>query len=145
MARRIGLKVYRRLSQVVLGLIGVVVAISLGMLVTAGIDDLKLESNKATATAEVLSISATNTSVRFRDADENYHQPSTGLKYPSGLVEGQRVHVEYQADDPENVRVAGRKWTLAFRPALSTAVIALVVGAALWLGLRRWHYGPAFT
>lgn len=137
MARRISHRTYRRLSQIVLALTGAVIAIALSMVVTAAIDDIKLESNKASATAEVLSISPMNTSVRFRDVNENYHQPSSGLKYPSGLVEGQLVRVEYQANDPENVRVEGRTWTLAFRPALSTAALALAAGVAVWPGLRR--------
>ena len=35
-------------------------------------------------------------------------------------------------DDPDLVKVEGRKWTLAIIPAASVGVVATLIAAALW-------------
>lgn len=129
----------RRAKQAVIGLAGLVVLVCGGMIVTSAMDDFAISRDKAEATAEVVSVQKLRTTVRFRDAEGNFQQPEEGLKYPSGLVEGQNVRVEYQASDPENVKVQGRGWTLAFLPALSSMSAGLIVCAFLSLLIRIWQ------
>lgn len=129
----------RRIKQVVIGLAAIVILVCGGMIVTSAIDDYAISRDKGEATAEVLSVQTLRTTVRFRDAEGNFRQPEEGLKYPSGLIEGQNVRVEYQVSDPENVKVQGRGWTLAFLPALSSMTVGLAVCAVLMLLIRRWE------
>lgn len=129
----------RRIKQVVIGLAAIVILVCGGMIVTSAIDDYAISRDKGEATAEVVSVQTLRTTVRFRDAEGNFRQPEEGLKYPSGLVEGQNVRVEYQVSDPENVKVQGRGWTLAFLPALSSMTVGLAVCAVLMLLIRRWE------
>ena len=129
----------RRVKQVVIGLAAIVILVCGGMIVTSAIDDYAISRDKGEATAEVVSVQTLRTTVRFRDADGNFRQPEEGLKYPSGLIEGQNVRVEYQVSDPENVKVQGRGWTLAFLPALSSMTVGLAVCAVLMLLIRRWE------
>ena len=81
----------RRAKQAVIGLAGLVVLVCGGMIVTSAMDDFAISRDKAEATAEVVSVQKLRTTVRFRDAEGNFQQPEEGLKYPSGLVEGQNV------------------------------------------------------
>jgi len=129
----------RRVKQVVIGLAAIVILVCGGMIVTSAIDDYAISRDKGEATAEVVSVQTLRTTVRFRDAEGNFRQPEEGLKYPSGLIEGQNVRVEYQVSDPENVKVQGRGWTLAFLPALSSMTVGLAVCAVLMLLIRRWE------
>lgn len=129
----------RRIKQVVIGLAAIVILVCGGMIVTSAIDDYAISRDKGEATAEVVSVQTLRTTVRFRDAEGNFQQPEEGLKYPSGLIEGQNVRVEYQVSDPENVKVQGRGWTLAFLPALSSMTVGLAVCAVLMLLIRRWE------
>lgn len=129
----------RRVKQVVIGLAAIVILVCGGMIVTSAIDDYAISRDKGEATAEVVSVQTLRTTVRFRDAEGNFQQPEEGLKYPSGLIEGQNVRVEYQVSDPENVKVQGRGWTLAFLPALSSMTVGLAVCTVLMLLIRRWE------
>ena len=129
----------RRIKQVVIGLAAIVILVCGGMIVTSAIDDYAISRDKGEATAEVVSVQTLRTTVRFRDAEGNFRQPEEGLKYPSGLIEGQNVRVEYQVSDPENVKVQGRGWTFAFLPALSSMTVGLAVCAVLMLLIRRWE------
>ena len=115
----------RRAKQTVIALAGLVVLVCGGMIVTSAMDDFAISRDKAEATAEVVSVQTLRTTVRFRDEDGNFRQPDEGLKYPSGLVEGQKVQ--------------GRGWTLAFLPALSSMAVGLGVCAMLMLLIRRWQ------
>ena len=49
----------------------------------------------------------------------------TGVFYPTGLVEGQRVQVEFRRANPDLVRVSGRSWTVAVVPALSVPAVVV--------------------
>lgn len=129
--------VIRRIRQAILALGAIAVIICGSMVVTSAFDDARIASDKAVATAEVTSVNTLRTYVRFRDERGNYHQPSVGLKYPTGLTVGQRVAVEYEGDNPENVKVQGRGWTLAIIPTLSSIAVVLVIAGALWLLVRQ--------
>ena len=129
-------RMVRRAQQFVIALTVFGALACVGMIVTAAIDDYQISRDQATATADVLDVGKLRTTVRFHDNQGNYHQPDKGLKYPSGLVEGQKVRVEYQQSNPKNVKVAGRGWTLSFRPALSSLALVLLAGGGIWLALR---------
>jgi len=119
---------------VVLVLAGLVTALVLLSLAGAARDDATIDASTGRATAEVLSTSGSRTVVRFATPDGEVYTPQQGVAYPSGLVAGQLVRVEYATADPALVRVAGRSWIVGLAPA------ALVVGLvwALAAPLARW-------
>lgn len=129
--------VHRRLVQAVLALLLLVTAVCGMMVVNAAIGDARIASDRGTAVAEVLSDGST-TLVRYRDENGAYHQPERGLKYPTGLNQGDQVYVDYQRSDHENVKVQGRGWTLSVIPALSIWAVALVVGALMLAAVQWW-------
>lgn len=131
--------VVRRVRQAVLGLGVLALLICAATVVTAAVDDYAIAKDHGMATAEVTDVGTLRTTVRYRDSSGHYHQPSTGLGYPMGLVEGQQVRVEYQVGRPENVKVEGRGWTLAIIPAMSAMLVVLVVLALLLWVVRRWE------
>ncbi|MDN6242110.1 DUF3592 domain-containing protein [Corynebacterium variabile] len=130
--------VRRRLVQVLLAVYLLACVVCGSLVVTAAISDWRISHDRGSATAEVLS-TGSKTLVRFPDDQGRYHSPGTGLKYPGGLEVGDRVKVEYQRDDPDNVKVAGRAWTLAFLPAISSWAVCSVI-AALLAGAVRWWF-----
>lgn len=137
----------RRINQITLALATFIVLACVGMIVTTFIDDTRIASARGTSVATVVDVSPLRTTVRYPDADGTYHQPDAGLKYPIGLIEGQRVRVDYQIGDPDNVKVQGRAWTLSFLPALSSMVVLLLVVLGIW-GLLTWSlakFAPSVT
>ncbi|WP_343061415.1 DUF3592 domain-containing protein [Corynebacterium anserum] len=130
-------KPFRRAKQAILALTGCMMLVCAGMVITSALDDMAIARDRGYATAEVVDVGALRTTVMFRDDAGNYYQPNDGLKYPTGLERGQKVRVEYEVSHPDNVKVAGRSWTLAFLPALSSMAVALLIGALL-LALVLW-------
>lgn len=124
----------RHAHRVVLVLAALVTALVLLSLAGAARDDATIDASTGRATAEVLSTSGSRTVVRFATPDGDVYTPQQGVAYPSGLVAGQLVRVEYATADPALVRVAGRSWIVGLAPA------ALVVGLvwALAAPLARW-------
>lgn len=102
-------------------------------------NDAAINARTAETTAEVLAVTLTRTVVQFTASDGYVHSPVEGVAYPSGLQVGQLVRVEYDAANPELVRVAGRTWLVGLPPAAVTLVViwALALPAAWWLHLRR--------
>lgn len=149
---------YRRTIQLILGLFVLVTAVS-GMLVAnAALGDWQISRDRGVAVAEVVEPGngtfgeQSKVLVRYRDSEAVYHSPDRGLKYPTGLNEGERVWVEYQRSDTENVKVMGRSWTLSILPALSVWAIGAAVTVLLLLVVRwRWvrrtgeKFGGKFT
>ncbi|MEY8566197.1 DUF3592 domain-containing protein [Corynebacterium sp.] len=129
--------VHRRLVQLVLALFLLATAVCGMVVVNAAVNDVKISRDRGVAVADVLSEGAT-TLVRFRDDTGVYHQPDRGLKYPTGLSRGDRVYVDYQRSDPENVKVQGRAWTLSLIPAVSVWVVATAVTGLLFGAVRLW-------
>ena len=100
-------------------------------------DDHQIGRHEGHAIADVLSVSFSRTAVRFATPDGTVVIPPTGVLYPSGLAAGERVRVEYDTQNTELVRVAGRDFRLSFLPAgLSLVVCWAIVGPLLWV-LRR--------
>lgn len=102
-------------------------------------DDAAIDAHTGDATAEVLAVTATRTVVQFTGPDGRVFSPVEGLAYPSGLQVGQLVRVEYDTEEPDQVRVEGRTWVMGVVPAAVTLVIlwALVVPVCWWLRSRR--------
>ncbi len=127
----------RYAHRVVLVLAGLVTALVLVSLVGAARDDAAIDASTGQATAEVLSTSGSRTVVRFATPDGEVYTPEQGLAYPSGLVTGQLVRVEYATADPDLVRVAGRSWVVGLRPAVLVVGLVWVLAAPLGWWLRH--------
>jgi hypothetical protein len=128
----------RRIAAVTLLALGCVFsALCLLVLVGSWQDDGRIGNHEGAAVADVLSVSLGRTAVRFVTPDGTIVIPSTGVLYPTGLAAGDRVRVQYDTQNPELVRVAGRDFRLAFLPVgLSIVICWALVGPAVWL-LRR--------
>ncbi|MFP7364824.1 DUF3592 domain-containing protein [Corynebacterium callunae] len=127
----------RRLQQL---LIAVYIAVMLGvvaMVIGPFLNDRTIADNPGRALAQVTNVGSFRTTVDYQDGNGIFHSPETGLIYPTGLGEGQRVWVNYAKSDPELVKVEGRTWTLAIIPALSVGAVATAVAGLLWLGVAR--------
>ena len=111
--------------------------LSLVLLLAAWRNDNALESNMGTAYAQVLSAGHLRSTVSFVTPDGATYNPLLGVLYPTHLVAGQSIEVEYDRTDPDLVRVGGRDASLAIIPVGSVVLgIWVVAGGALW-GLRR--------
>ncbi|WP_169721013.1 DUF3592 domain-containing protein [Thermocrispum municipale] len=123
----------RLLRLMVLGVASLVTVMAVVLVVAAYRNDAAIMANRIAANAEVLSQDWARTTVRFTGPDGRVHISQDGVLYPGGLVEGQRLLVEYDGTDPNLVRVAGRTADLTLLPAGSTIVITwLVAGPLLW-------------
>ncbi|MDV8021841.1 DUF3592 domain-containing protein [Rhodococcus sp. IEGM 1330] len=125
-------------------LVVLVVAIAISVLsvllvVGAWRNDVTIDSDKGTATAEVLSAGKLRSAVSFITPDGVTHNPALGVLYPTNLIAGQRIEVEYYKADPdvELVRVAGRDATVAIVPAGSVIVVTWLIAGPVLIWLRR--------
>lgn len=125
-------RVRRRLHQLVLALFVLAMLGCVAMIGGPFIHDREIESDPGRSLATVTGVGTLRTNVDFQDEEGIYHSPPTGLLYPTGLGEGQRVWVNYSKSNPDLVKVEHRKWTLSIIPALSVAAVASAVAAVLW-------------
>lgn len=123
-------------SLLVIG--AVVTLIGVILLAACWRDDLMIGERPGEATAEVVSVSFQRTVVRFATPDGAVHSPAQGVLYPEGLEPGQLVRIEYDTDDPEVARVAGRTAVLALLP-IGTFLLAFwaVLSPLVWWVRRR--------
>ncbi|HEX5119528.1 MAG TPA: DUF3592 domain-containing protein [Pseudonocardiaceae bacterium] len=133
----------RRIAAGTLLAVGCLVTVlSLLVLVGSWLDDAQIDAHEGRAVADVLSVSVGRTAVRFVTPDGTVVIPSTGVLYPGGLAAGERVRVEYDTNNTELVRVAGRDFRLALLPVgTSIAICWAIVGPLVWW-LRRRPNGP---
>ncbi|WJY62461.1 hypothetical protein CATRI_01760 [Corynebacterium atrinae] len=134
----------RRLRQLVMALFIAALLGSTSLVAGAWLDDRAIDANPGRALATVTGVSTFRTTVDFRDSEGIYHSPPTGLLYPTGLGEGQRVWVNYSTADPDLVKVEGRRWTLSIIPALSLAVVSVLIAGLLWWAVS-FFTRPRFT
>lgn len=130
--------VARRCRQVV-ALIALLMTLVCTTLVAGPIyNDIKLHKDRETAIATVNHVGLLRTAISFRDSSGEFHSPNTGVLYPGGLHDGQKVWVEYSRSHPDIVRVQGRTWTLSLLPASSTFIVtvALSMGAIALINRR---------
>ena len=81
------------------------------------------------ATATVTEVTDRRAAVEFDSGGGRHARPVTGVFYPTGLIEGQRVQVEFRRANPDLVRVSGRSWTAAVLPALSVPAVLVPLAA----------------
>lgn len=119
---------------------GVAVALTVlcaALLGATWLNDNAIESNMGVAYAEVISAGHLRSTISFVTPDGATYNPPLGVLYPTELVRGQSIQVEYDRADPDLVRVSGRDASLAVLPVGSVvAGTWLLAGGALWL-LRR--------
>ena len=133
----------RRIAVGVLLAVALVVPASAVVLLTAAwTEDAAIDRATGRTTAEVVSVSRSRTLVRYQSSDGAEHVPQVGVLYPAGLAEGQFVLVEYDAANPELVRVAGRDRTLMYLPLGTTVLFVWAVALPLLWWLRR--PGPVY-
>lgn len=129
---------WRRVAAVtVLVIAAFVTVLAVGVVIAAFRDDAKINEDRASANAEVLSVSWMRTIVRFETADGTVVISENGVQYPPGLNEGQIVAVDYATNNPNLVRVKGRDATLSLLPAGTTIAGVWIVALPLAWFLRR--------
>ncbi|MPZ83922.1 MAG: hypothetical protein GEV28_27430 [Actinophytocola sp.] len=137
-------RLIRRIAaRSLLALGAIVTFLGVALVVAAWTEDIAIDRDIGFANAEVVADSFTRTLVRFYTPDGAEHIPQTGVLYPAGLKQGDVVEVEYQLDNPELVRVAGRGAVITLLPVGSTvlAVWAVLV-PSVWT-LRRVRPPPS--
>ncbi|MDQ4118679.1 MAG: hypothetical protein M3235_17210 [Actinomycetota bacterium] len=128
----------RRMPEIVAGVAVVLAVLTVLALAGAVMNDVRISGHRATTAATVLDGSTyTRTIVQFTDDEGRLRTPS--VLYPAGLSAGENIYVEYDATQPERVRVAGRSWIDGVLPtALGLVVLAAVFGPlVVWLRRRR--------
>ncbi|ASO18154.1 hypothetical protein FHR81_002550 [Actinoalloteichus hoggarensis] len=118
--------------------LGVLVTLMSVLLVSgARVSDARIEADLGETTAEVLSVSLPRTLVRYNTPEGAVHSPQTGVLYPAGLSEQDLVRVEYDREEPDLVRVAGRDFTLTLLPVSLVLVSTwAVLLTTVWLVCR---------
>ncbi|AKE40504.1 hypothetical protein UL82_01360 [Corynebacterium kutscheri] len=129
------LRIRHRLYQLILLLYITAIVGCAAMVIGPLKNDREIEASPQRTLARVTNVSPNRTTVEYQDNQGMYHSPETGLLYPTGLGEGQRVWVDYAETNPDLVKVAGRSWTLSVVPALSSALVVTVIAALLWWGI----------
>jgi hypothetical protein len=114
-----------------------ITAMGVLLVVAAWTEDIQIDRHTGYANADVVSVTAQRTLVRFQTPDGAEHIPQVGVLYPEALEEGQLVQVEYDTQNPELVRVAGRNASLTVLPVATTVLAAWVVVVPLLVWLRR--------
>ncbi|QII05174.1 DUF3592 domain-containing protein [Rhodococcoides fascians A25f] len=136
-----GSRTLRRTRLVVLVVATSISVLAVLLVVGAWRNDVTIDSDKGTATAEVLSAGKLRSAVSFITPDGVTHNPALGVLYPTNLVAGQRIEVEYYKADPDDVellvRVAGRDATVAVVPAGSVIVVTWLIAGPVLFWLRR--------
>ncbi len=114
------------------------------MLLVAGAwrNDRQIERHLGVAEAEVLSAGPRRSTIEFVTPDRVTYRPELGVLYPSELAPGMRIYVEYDANNPNLVRVQNRNATLAVIPAGSVATGGWLIGSALLAVLVRMERRP---
>lgn len=102
------------------------------ILLACFVNDQRIDSDMGSATATVTEVTDRRAAVEFDAGGGQLARPVTGVFYPTGLVEGQRVQVEFRRANPDLVRVSGRSWTVAVVPALSIPVVVVPLAAIVY-------------
>ena len=117
-----------------IGLTGMMATLAVGM----WRNDMRIDANPVRTTATVLTVTALSTGIEFVDNKGVAQRPPSGVLYPGGLTVGQQFLVEYAADDPTRVRVAGRTAINGLiMPAAVVVLIWAVAAPVLWWLSRR--------
>ncbi|RPA65669.1 hypothetical protein EF294_02635 [Gordonia oryzae] len=123
--------ILRRVQKtlLVIGLIVTVMAVA--MVVAAFANDAAINRDKGTVMADIVSADHLHAVAYFQTPDGQIYSPRLGLLYPTELVTGQRISVEYDQNNPDLAKPAGRGASLAIIPALSVAALTWLVVVAV--------------
>lgn len=113
------------------------------ILLACFVNDQRIDADMGSATATVTEVTDRRAAVEFDAGGGRFVRPETGVFYPTGLVEGQRVQVEFRQANPELVRVSGRSWTVAVVPALSIPVVVVPLAAIAYAVASRGVHRPS--
>lgn len=119
-----------RVVAVVVALFSLLVALLI--LLACFINDQRIDQDMGSATATVTEVTDRRAAVEFDAGGGRTVRPVTGVFYPTGLVRGQRVQVEFRRANPDLVRVSGRSWTVAIMPALSVPAVVIPLAALVY-------------
>ncbi len=123
----------RLIGRIVLWLAVAVTVLCTVLLIGVWRNDRAIETHRQTATAEVLEPGVLRSTITFVTPDGVTRNPRAGVLYPTNLLRGQHIEVEYDSRDPDLVRVAGRTVTVALVPVGSVLLVVwALVGATLW-------------
>ena len=126
----------RKLPEIVAGVAVVLSILTVLALAGAVMNDIRISAHRATTAATVLDGSTwARTIVQFSDDEGRLQTPS--VLYPAGLSAGDNIYVEYDATQPDRVRVAGRSWVDGVLPTLLGLVVLWAVFGPLVVWLRR--------
>lgn len=135
----------RRVRRVQICLVALgVIATLIGTVIILGAyrNDAKIDANRASAVADVISADRLHAAVNFVTPDGVLRNPKFGLLYPTELQAGQRILVDYDATNPNDLaRPAGRDARLSLVPGISIAALGWVVVIVLMLivaQVARW-------
>ncbi len=130
--------VRRWAARGLLALGAIVTFLGVVLVVAAWTEDISIDGNLGQTTAEVVADDFSRTLVRFYTSDGAEHVPQVGVLYPSGLKVGDVVEVEYNQENPELVRVAGRGAVVTLLPVGLTLLVvwAVLIPAVWWLRRR---------
>lgn len=128
-------RIRRRARQLVIVFYVAAILGCSAMVIGPYLNDRTINADPGRALAEVTDVGGVRTTVDFQDEDGLFRSPATGLLYPTGLGEGQRVWVNYARTEPDLVKVEGREWTLSVIPALSVGAVATVIAGLLWIAV----------
>ncbi|MFN3600753.1 MAG: hypothetical protein ACK4UY_05125 [Dietzia sp.] len=102
------------------------------ILLACFVNDQRIDRDMGSATATVTEVTDRRAAVEFDAGGGRHVRPVTGVFYPIGLIEGQRVQVEFRRANPDLVRVSGRSWTVAVVPALTIPAVAVPLAALVY-------------
>jgi hypothetical protein len=130
--------VRRWVTRGLLGLGAVLTFLGVVLVVAAWTEDISIDGNLGRVDAEVVSDDFSRTLIRFYTPDGAEHIPQVGVLYPSGLKVGDVIVVEYNQENPELVRVAGRGAVLTLLPVGLTLLVvwAVLIPTVWWLRRR---------
>ena len=126
------------LTRRIVRVVAVVVAsfsllVAVLILLACFIDDQRIDQDMGSSTATVTEVTGRRAAVEFGAGGGRHVRPATGVFYPTGLVEGQRVQVEFRRANPDLVRVSGRSWTIAVVPALSVPAVVIPLAGLVYV------------
>ena len=129
----------RRLRRIITTVAIVFSVLALLLILAAWKDDVTISGDKGVATAEVISAGRLRSAITFLTPDGATHNPKLGVLYPTNLIAGQNIEVEYYQADPDLVRVAGRDAWVAVIPALSVIIVAWLIAGVLLYAVERMY------